>query len=142
MSEDKETYVVLNNKQYIEIDFMNTQPHRLHYWKYLVSHEQSNRFDIIHNYGDSYIESANRGYYIDIRKIGILKQDYELINKIKQMVNSEKTIVTKEGKISRHWKLFGQSNIYNNSIDCFYSFFELSQEQQQLLITEWQIANL
>lgn len=164
MSEDKETYIILNEKKY-HIFEVNNDGHindvNIKDYNRIVYY-RINWFDFLEKYGEQfdiiyyYIEHINHNDDIKIRKstiynkhcthllerICILDDHIQLINRALDLVEGEST-VDKNGNLAQPiYYLFNQSTIHSQYLDCFYSFFELSQEQQQLLITEWQIANL
>ncbi len=164
MSEDKETYIILNEKKYyiFEInddghindvnirDYNRIVYYRINWFDFLEKYGE--QFDIIYYYiqhinhnGDIRINKSiiYDKYRTDLlEKICILDNHMKLINRAFDMVE-RKTTVNKNFTVTQlTYYLFNQSTPYSQYLDCFYSFFDLSAENQKLLMTEWEIANL
>lgn len=140
----KKEYIVLSGKEYKKICLTSMLKGKAYEdvgtWYYFLSLYASKQFDIIYQYNDFYCtKTYQKENNHSLKTIYILKKDFEIINKVQNMIS---TCFDIKFPNKSKYKLFNQHTKYENYLACFYSFFELSQEQQQLLITEWEIANL
>ncbi len=154
-----------NNKQYvsIQIEFsirieFSSSVYQQFYIELLSKYKE--QFDVIWIYKDindvlkklknefnidENIEHQEYTYYKD-KKIDKVYINYDNYQKLK-IVNScimQKRIKKEETQNTFRYgyQLLNQKTIFDNHKDCIFSFFDLPKAEQDLIIAEYQIANL
>ncbi len=149
----QQEYVIKNGKQYKPLQFTPYQQDR---WKHFLKLHHD-KFDIIYQYQDRLAtELAYASISPDISnkyeeiKIERLEVAYIFYKDYIKMINAQ--YIVEEIRVSGYsvwsdtlcfnYKLPNQNKSFDSWFDCWCSFFDLPIETQNLLLTEYEIANL
>lgn len=150
----QQEYVIRNGKQYKPLQFTPYQQDR---WKdFLKLHHD--KFDIIYQYQNrlatelgyaSISSDSNKYEEIKIERLElayIFYKDYiKMINAqhiVEEIKESERLVWSYITRKPMKYKLPNHNKVFEDWFDCWCSFFDLPIETQNLLLTEYEIANL